>query len=1124
VTITGNTVSNWVDQGISVICASSGADTSLIENNYVYSGEDTGFSQFGQAPASEALMLRNLHDGSIIKANTVHNANWGIRTRYLDKATIVNNVLYSNYIAGISIRESDDTVIQSNWSYNNDGVGVGGYNNTNLVLAGNFIVSNGLGEPVIVEENMTLGTQNYLASDGIGGKGDGDPFEDDRVRLSSDSIYSHTKSYFDDMFLHIDSGPAQPRSVELNAYNEHGSYQNQLAVIINEYVSHQWIVPPNEGDLYHITRQPNSGIRFYDSEGAVVIRDNTVRNNDGFGVSFADNMLGTVNVSNNIIASNSFTGISIGVARATTTNDGKFFIGDSIGVNYIRNNGYGGSVGDKLTGGIGVTDFAGELTINNNVMYSNNYAGIQSFDVDASGYSLVNNQITSNKFAGIAFNTISAGATIGPNNTIMYNGDPNGDPGAGSGSLENCVITAGEGGNVRGGILVRDLSPGEEMTVLCTNTIETNYFKDVAQTGPGTVYSCGNAITRFFASAADTKYYYESVTVNHNCGGSVINAEGKPFGIVILGSDSDVTVQNCTIKNAAMNPDSWAETGDGSVIGAGIFISNRAPAYIFSNYIYSNSWGVLEDASIGTASAGIMMRCGVENTSIVNNTIVSNRNDGLAGRETGGLIGAVNLGNTFRNNQRGGIGLYDGTTQNLEVAYNVIFSNKRGIGAIDFDGAMFTIANNYIYSNQGNNTYVGGGIRFNNLTGNVTIDNNLIDNNVDTVVGGMGFTLGNGNITIINNTVRNNTGSTVIGNGSGGIGFASGTNVITIANNRIYSNTGTAGIGVAGGHQLTVNNNNTIWNNSGVAIGFGNGSPAFTGFALIDGNTVHNNDGDQTIQFGASGIGGVSLNDAEVSITNNYIYSHIGSGNNEKTAIAFTLSNFSTIPLYISDNTMVSNSSASIGIADCNDGDIIIVNNTMYNGIALANIADSVSIDNNMMYGTAKRLSAQGGVTLSGAILSDWNNAITITNNYIDGQNVARSGVMAKFSAGQDGFELANNTIKNNQKHAIMAGYSHYSPPVAVVPGNIHDNLIFNSQRGIAVSNPNNLSIYNNRLYSIGSGVRGDTDHAGGWCASRSCHGGDADTAAPDAAIAMARYDALGTPPPLSAHNCLAFW
>ena len=83
-------------------------------------------------------------------------------------------------------------------------------------------------------------------------------------------------------------------------------------------------------------------------------------------------------------------------------------------------------------------------------------------------------------------------------------------------------------------------------------------------------------IGNLFVDSSDAILYFDgdSGQVNLDCSdydtwsltNATIDASGLPFGIIIEGSASDVTVQNCTIKNAATDIQYAATTGNASIV------------------------------------------------------------------------------------------------------------------------------------------------------------------------------------------------------------------------------------------------------------------------------------------------------------------------------------------------------------------------------------------------------------------------------------------------------------------------------------------------------------------------------------------------------------------------------
>jgi hypothetical protein len=127
----------------------------------------------------------------------------------------------------------------------------------------------------------------------------------------------------------------------------------------------------------------------------------------------------------------------------------------------------------------------------------------------------------------------------------------------------------------------------------------------------------------------------------------------------------------------------------------------------------------------------------------------------------------------------------------MEIAYNTIHNNKRGIGTTDFDGTMFTIANNTIYSNTGTSAVTGGGIGFSNMvsTGNAVIKGNTIYGNTDTATDGVGeirARSASGSISLSNNYISSNMGAV------GGIGITVSNGTFSLVNNQVMNNIGSS--------------------------------------------------------------------------------------------------------------------------------------------------------------------------------------------------------------------------------------------------------------------------------------------------------------------------------------------
>jgi len=872
-----------------------------------------------------------------------------------------------------------------------------------------------------------------------------------------------------------------------------------------------------------------SGIGFRDFAGQVTIVNSSLRGNfNGIQVSTtnaastANKTVGNLFIDHNTIEDSQWHGIKIDLSQsgaitvenntldnsnvpstAPFTKNGRFGIriqnhpSPSIANNTVKNFGRSGIQLQNIS----------QITVVNNLLQSN---GTQDYtsgsDHYAAGFQTRNSSLSNisgntilwNFHAGIAID--GSPGVIGPNNTIRYDGDPDGPPFTpGGGSLVNCQRIGFGSESARGGILVRGLGIGENLSVDCNNTISSNYFNEIAKTGLGLVTSCGNAIvqgTIFSDSSAVYYYNEESGKVIHDCGGSVINAatdkgSPRPFGILIEGSNSDVTVRNCTIKNAAMS-DQYRATIANAIetkyLGAGVFIVDNAPAYISSNYIYSNGWGLLDDRVYTEAGAsGVQMWCGTENLSIINNVIASNKNDGISARESGGVIGAVNMGNTFRNNGRGGIGLNDGTTRNLEIAYNTMHHNKRGVGAIDFDGTKLTIANNLIYTNlyaNQSNMNAFGGITFNAFSGIGMIEANTIRNNTgQSAGGGIWATASNGTLSLMNNEIMNNISSVV-----GGMGlndFSSG--LVYLEGNKLQNN-----VGRIGGFGVTASNgafsliNNQVMDNIGSTddvnlmnvggVGFNSLDPTAT--IYLSGNTLQNN---QALVPGGPirgrvGALGFSDTNATVSLMNNTI------ANNNAICIGGAGFDRYGGDVLVSSNVIYSNTSSKSawgagGLAfDEASGTITIANNSVYNNTNIATGSGGIGL--NYLQATASvliennKVFSNSGHKLGGiGIINPTSTNVMVSQNTIFNNAESGLGVWAGSF-----INIQNNLILSNGLDNVMIGDERHASGIQLrdstfTNNNISNNTIRNSVfTGIALYNTQGYFGPDNSLINNGIG------------------------------------------------------
>lgn len=234
--------------------------------------------------------------------------------------------------------------------------------------------------------------------------------------------------------------------------------------------------------------------------------------------------------------------------------------------------------------------------------------------------------------------------------------------------------------------------------------------------------------------------------------------------------------------------------------GAGIYISNNADAFIWGNYI-------------GTDSTGLTTTLGNTGSGVLCNTFNFTGNSGLVVGTNGDGTNDANEGNLISCNSEDGVFLW--RTSSSTVAGNIIGLNKNGAGAAGF-----------------------GNVR-NGILATVSSDNNVIGTDGDGVSdalegnyfansGGRGIlvaSVSNSNV-VAGNVVGLNAAGAAAGNGQNGIEINPGSNNrigtnsdgVSDANERnvIGSNTG-HGIIIVGGDffgSVSGSNNNIVAGNS----------------------------------------------------------------------------------------------------------------------------------------------------------------------------------------------------------------------------------------------------------------------------------------------------------------------
>jgi parallel beta-helix repeat protein len=1045
-----------------------------VENNLIYSGGN----------GSSGFRLYEFPDNTIVSGNIIHDVEEAISLDTAINATLANNILYSNKI-GLQTDYGTNLTIRDNQAYRNTEVGIQVKRSAGTIIQNNQVWSNGSGVGAQTE-NSTLGTQSGLGAN--------------QVRLNPSA--SSQDGYYNNMYLYLDSGIGSPSPVRLSNYNGTTKVAN---------VWPNWATQPNEGDAYHIIRQGDAGIRLRREQteaNDAIIRGNTIRGNNGFGIAIADYGSGdSATISDNIVVSNSFTGVAIGVLDSAA-NQGTFTIDNSIGTNYIRNNGIGASTTD-LAGGIGITEFTGSLTIGNNEVVSNSYAGIQIRNMDASSLTVTNNKIHSNGFAGLALYDVMAtgDAIFGPGNSIKYNGN----------ASTSCTGLQGTGSG-DGGVAVRDLDAGDVVRIN-GNTIEDNNIGSVTRRDcGGSVYLDNNPVSCdkgtywdendavVFVSSGNEVYVNGTRIDPSDPGNSAIYSGSQiiidsnistipdpisggslPWGVCIAGGATNVVVRNCNITG---NNTSCNSRVNGNNMGGGLFIGPGAEVEVYNNDIYQNGCETPPEGRGG--SAGIVMRCSDSNSEIYSNKVRNNEGDGVDMNGGASRIGsATRPQNKIYSNKRYGVG-FNGSGS-PEVGYSEIYQNQEGgIGFYQVTGSPQIYSCN-IHDNTGANNPGGVGIKYLNAGAAPSIRNNTIINNTSSggdVPAGIGvLEPTGGTVYIDNNVIASNwaaSGSEVGGIGLRGTSAANpGTlDNVYITSNRISnhrSGTGNqAGIGFKW-LDFTGTDSMMIRNNKKDGVGISNNGVGVRFRELAQGvkvniitNRIQNNvnPGVDVIGGGAN-QGGTAIefalcNNIDVEIDSNYIYSNRFNNvaDNQAAVAFFDCQLYSWNSVVIRRNYMDQNWGSGVEFyevipATTNDVVKIYVGSDQ-EAPGTSNDIRNVPDQGKLQAVIFKNMQTLGGIKIN-----------VLNNKSLDG------GILFKNSMAVEENIIGNRGIvqgaaDTGEKGAIQ--FKNNKDPGRAVTIRVEDNEIYdNSQWGIILKNPfeqyrsgNQLIIKDNVVYSCG--------------------------------------------------------
>ncbi|MFQ5646124.1 MAG: beta strand repeat-containing protein [bacterium] len=723
------------------------------------------------------------------------------------------------------------------------------------------------------------------------------------------------------------------------------------------------------------------------------------------------------------------------------------------------------------------------FTITNNVILSNGLDDyVENGEYFASGIqvrdstfnNVTGNTIRNNKFAGIA--SYSSGGTI-YNNTVQNNGTTTG----------GSFVCEGVGGNGRGGFGVRNLDAGEVLSI-DNNTVVDNTIKSV-QHRPGSLgdlYYEGSLVAPGGAIWNPGDMIVYITTSNTTVNGADISG-GSIWGVVVTGMVDNVSITNCAIHDNGTTANTAGP--DGETVGGGILIAAGADVYMSGNSVYNNG---LQAQTMGSSGyVGVALRCAGTNTTLVNNTIENNANDGIAFRDANGYIGLSGQGNTIRNNGRHGVGLISftgGSTSTPVIAYNLIYSNTAfGVGGYSVVNMAATMSNNLIYSNHAatntlgpGGTDIGGGVNFYSLTNVALVDANTVRNNAGVNVGGIGTTLSNGTLSVTNNLITGNSGTA--SQSSGGIGLRStGSAFVLYADgNTITNNSGYVAGGIGGtlGNAASITISNNEIGNHGSDSGVG-----FERFTFSNGISVVNNDEN----------GGIHNNNYGVSFRYNGGNIYIGDSNSVTNSGTGGIRASSNEGVTVKNNTVLDSlgdSWSGYGF-EYNSGPILITGNGPINGYGLAARYNTggISFTNNQYIHYMDFWYNTGNVIMAGNTTIDEMIGQAQSNSggshfLVDNNTNVSFGLLGAFDMD---FSITNNSLVNINTTGFMSGWAGYGGGLpggysmgVVIKGNsivnnnlwaqnmrkfeVSDNSVINASLNFRYINTDGLKISNNTI------------------------------------------------------------
>ncbi|QMS88245.1 right-handed parallel beta-helix repeat-containing protein [Nostoc edaphicum CCNP1411] len=982
--VSGNTLTNIVDEGISINAVASSEGNFTIANNIITNVGDSSI-EVDLLKLEAATPAVNLFNSSItsftITGNTLDTAgNDGIDFEVADKAdvtlTIANNIIQNigsgdNGDRAIQLQATDNAIVRptinSNTINNISGDGIQLAQVISPTITSNNI--NNTGERGIVVETAS-GTTNI-----------------------SDNTLTDTNQ--ESMKLSEITG-----TVTISQNNINGSNNNTGIDFSNITGDVNLTIANNQ-----LTENLNDvRVSLAGTTGTVKINDNTIINNGtAVDVQLGENTsLSIVDIKNNQITGTDTSIASSGINFQAFENAvaGNITVSD----NTINNMTNGDGINLQLNG-----TSSAKFTISSNIISKIQDTNSGDFNFsDGINIELLDN---ANANVTLSNNNISQ-ISVGNGIYMQLAGGNNAQEIAISDNTISQITTEGNG------IDLQFLDNFDASNINPTVNLARNNISDVQGTGINVFNQTLDNTVNVMADAniiSDTSgdgIKLQQVTNPQVINNNIINAGEQ--GIQVEIASVTTNVSNNTITDAQQESISLSEvTGTVSVnqntvnginSNSGIFISNTtgATALTVNSNNLTETFNDVRINLAGTASGTLQIN---ENTITNNGTAVDVQ-----------LSDSANFSSiTINNNQINGV--------DADITSN-------GINLQAFNDV---VADNVIVSGNTINTITNGdgiNLQFNgNSRAAFTISSNTISDIKDTVTGDFNFTdainlefFDNANSTV---SVTENNISDVAGRGISLGNFSNTTTLdVSITDNQV-SNTTAEGIGLDDLQGNVEVVNNTIENSQAVGIKLSGGE-----IAKITDNTI-NNTGTQGIQVenssGTINIDRNTITDAnQESITLSEVTGTVTVNQNTINGLnnsfgIFTQNSTGSVDLTIDDNTLLENQNdIGVNFSGIASGTAQVNNNTISNigsgvDVQLTDSANlsSITINNNQITGVDTS-TASNGINFQATDDVAANN-VTVSGNTINTITNKDGMSFQVRNNSQTIFTISGNTITNVQ-------------------------------------------------------------------------------------------------------------